>query len=315
MLGCNFFKRATVAPITRRQPFDEVFGGGHSGSYGGGIYLEDNSFYPVGVERYGRECVLNGHPSEITPVRREKEKAIFGGYIFFHYGHFILESTARLWARQFFPVEKYVFIAQENAKLYQQQIDCLKIFGNYEIIYDQAICYEDLIIPQPSFLMGKPIESKGALDYLRFKALDIKSDIFSGKKIYLSRGKINKRKCINEKDFDNRLNELGFLTVYPEEMSFYDQINIFNNAQLVVGMLGSSWHTLLFASPKDTSTRIYLDFRNNWGDSYGFIEEKTPGMVIYTKCLDRVSQDETGPYNADYSINIEMALDEIKRYI
>jgi capsular polysaccharide biosynthesis protein len=314
LIGCKFLKRATIAPIIRHQPFEEIFGGGHSGSYGGGIYMENNIFHPIGVERYGRECVLNGHPPEVVPVRHEKEKVIFGGYLFMHYGHFILESTARLWARQFFPVEKFVFIMQERASLYQQQIDCLKIFGNYEIVGDEAISYEDLIIPEPSFVMGKPISFKGSLDYLRYKFKSIKSEYFSGEKIYLSRSKINKRKCNNETDFENELRDLGFLILFPEEMTFYDQINIFNNAKVVVGLLGSSWHTLIFASPEINSTRIYLDFRNNWGDSYSFIEEQTQGKSVYSKCLIRLSHDNTGPYNADYSIDIPMALNEVKKY-
>jgi len=311
MLTCIFENKCIIAPFIRDNPFANTEGGRHDGRYGGGIYTE-NGFLSIGVERYSKECLLNGHPDLVLPDKKIEQTVIFGGYIFDHFGHFILESTARLWAKKFSPKNKFIFTSTKKA-LHSYQLEVLELFGDYEIVYRNSIFCNSLIIPSPSFIMGKPIQDMGANDYLReeFKRQVVNN--CSKKYIYLSRANQSKRKCINEIDFESELIKLGVKIVYPENLSFLEQIELFSNTSLIIGMLGSAWHTLLFASPNSSCKRIYLDFLDIWKASYKFIEEKSIGKMYRIKCMEPADQSILNPYNAKYLLNIGLAVSEIKK--
>jgi hypothetical protein len=312
----NFLKNVTCAPIISRQPYDTDFGGNFSGSFGGGIYSDKNIFIPIGVERYGRECLLNGHPESIESASKNIDKAIFGGYLFQQFGHFIIESTARLWARHYFPDLPIIFIQHSHrSTLYAQQQELLNIFGNFYIISDEAIKVRELILPTPSLVMGSPIVVE-ANDLIRKYIKPYTKSEFSGKRIYLTRRNIAKRPCLNEVAFIGALEKLSIEIIAPEDLSFMQQVDLFSNAELVVGLLGSAWHSLLFANPQKNCKRIYLDFLDHWGDTYKFIEDISDGSFGRCKCLIKTEETSTiNGYDAEYLIDIEMALNQIEIFI
>jgi len=313
MLTAIFEADCIVAPCIRNNPFPILDGGRHTGIYGGGIYTK-NGFLNIGVQRYGNECVLNGHPDFVQPTQTIDQQIIFGGYIFDHYGHFILESTARLWAKKYFQQCKFIFTSIEKRPLAKFQYEILERFGDYEIVYNDAIQCSSLVIPSPSFVMGNPIEEEIANNYLRQMLKPNVNDIFSKKNFYLSRAHQQKRRCVNEAEFEIGLEKLDINIVYPEELSFFDQVYLFSNASLIIGTLGSAWHTLLFASPKENCTRVYLDFLDTWGDTYKQVEDITAGEMFRIKCMNLYGgKDEGfGLYNSNFEIDIDLALDEIR---
>jgi capsular polysaccharide biosynthesis protein len=44
------------------------------------------------------------------------------------------------------------------------------------------------------------------------------------------------------------LSEFGIESVYPETMSFSDQVTMFNGAELIIGPSGAAWANTLFAT-------------------------------------------------------------------
>ena len=60
-------------------------------------YLADS-----GIKRFGRDQIK----APKIPQKRAKiqlDRAVFGGYLYDHYGHFLLESLARLWQPKEWP--------------------------------------------------------------------------------------------------------------------------------------------------------------------------------------------------------------------
>lgn len=67
-----------------------------------------------------------------------------------------------------------------------------------------------------------------------------------GSKIYISRGKAQKRKIINEEECILVLNKYGFKTVYFEDHSFEEQVKIASEAQFLISNHGAGLTNMLF---------------------------------------------------------------------
>ncbi|CAN5320769.1 hypothetical protein BH23BAC3_BH23BAC3_32980 [soil metagenome] len=69
------------------------------------------------------------------------------------------------------------------------------------------------------------------------------------RRIYISRAKAQRRKFLNEKDIWPILERLGFELVFMEEMSFSAQIEVMQQAEIVVALRGAAITNVLFCSP------------------------------------------------------------------
>lgn len=65
-------------------------------------------------------------------------------------------------------------------------------------------------------------------------------------KIYISRDKAMHRKVLNEAELTSFLSAEGFTTVYMEDHDFGKQVNIINNASVIVGVCGAGLSNILF---------------------------------------------------------------------
>jgi len=75
-----------------------------------------------------------------------------------------------------------------------------------------------------------------------------------GKRIYLSRD--TSKRNFNQKEIVEVLSEFNFLSIDPGKLSFSEQVNMFNNAEIIVGTTGSAWANILFCNP--SAKGLYL---------------------------------------------------------
>ena len=68
-------------------------------------------------------------------------------------------------------------------------------------------------------------------------------------RIYVSRGDANTRRVLNEDDIIQRLAQLGFEAITPGALNFSEQVDIFANASIVVGMHGAGLANIAFTRP------------------------------------------------------------------
>lgn len=69
------------------------------------------------------------------------------------------------------------------------------------------------------------------------------------KRIYLSRAYANHRKIINEEELLPILEKYGFERVFAEKLPFCEQVALFSQAELLLGMHGAG-HAHLFWMPR-----------------------------------------------------------------
>ena len=67
------------------------------------------------------------------------------------------------------------------------------------------------------------------------------------RRIFLSRSK--SERLYNQKAIEEIAAAFGFVIVHPETLSFRDQIQLFHNADCIVGPSGAAWSGILFSRP------------------------------------------------------------------
>ena len=133
----------------------------------------------------------------------------------------------------------------------QYRLDSLIPFGVREenIIYVDSplVLIEDFAMPSfmgPCFVNPKDEIAREIREiYHRFYNL---SRPKKGTRLYLSRVGASYRKVANESQVIDLLLSKGFSVVYPERLSFEQQVRLFAGAEIVVGLTGAAFNNMMF---------------------------------------------------------------------
>ena len=115
-------------------------------------------------------------------------------------------------------------------------------------------------------------------------------------RIFVSR-KSGSRKILNEIEVNEVLSDYGFQTIYPEELTFSEQVSIFHNAKIVVGTKGAAITNIIFCrsgvfllilSPSDFPDPFFWDLVSTRGINYGEIFCRTCGDDQHSAHVDFV---------------------------
>ncbi len=87
-----------------------------------------------------------------------------------------------------------------------------------------------------------------AVNYIREKLIKTHPVLQASKKVYFKRGDSSDRKIVNEDAIVDALKNKGFEIVDPGAMAIYDQINLVQQAAVIVGAHGAALSNLLFAN-------------------------------------------------------------------
>ena len=167
-----------------------------------------------------------------------------------HYGHWILEHALKLMylskIQDKFNV-RIKLIMEEGCPQWKLDILSHLGWGNDDIFYWQGrpVHVEQLIVPNYPF--GTQLEYKWLASRLS-KSHGVTINRVTQTRIYLSRDKLGSRCVANESELVQYLEANGFTTIYPEEMTIRAQIEVFTNAEIIVGPHGSAFTNLIYSS-------------------------------------------------------------------
>lgn len=149
----------------------------------------------------------------------------------------------------------------KEQKIYSETLSFFK-FGEIDYLPKESFTkIPELYIP--SYIAGTGNFNPKNLEKLRSIILpQIQAVKNSDDFIYISRAKSQKRHIENEKEVVTYLKELNFRIIYCEDYSFQEQVQIMNNAKLVVSIHGAALALLMFME-KGSSV---LEFRKK-GDA------------------------------------------------
>lgn len=188
------------------------------------------------------QLIVPGKPAGKT--EQLQGKYIFAGYLFPHFGHFLLESLANLWFIKRYPDVPIIWLGVHNQPdlndMNKQFIELYDIKNPIHVLTRQTRV-EELLVPRPGYLIHTRY-TKQQVEAL--KVLDA-PDTINGKKVWLSRSALDNGGIDNEGRLEEILDRNGWSIFHPEKHCIADQLNFIADAEIIAGMEGSAFHQLV----------------------------------------------------------------------
>lgn len=268
-------------------------------------------------------CKLN-IPSETVII---PEAIKIGGMFGFNYYHFTIQLLPK-----FFEIERIdqgvpilVDSSAMSIKTFREMIDICNVCNRKVISMSSEKKYmvkKLHYITNPNYLI--PNLKKGAIkidksavfypDYiikLRCLFLQHKANIESPRYVFISRRDATKRRPFNESACMSALRSLGFSEICPEKYSFFEQVAIFNNADIIVGGAGAAFTNILYCR-KNAKVLILKNYKSKFPDfsSIASILDLTL-LYLYDRKLGIRSEVKQGDEHKGYNIDVV----ELKRCV
>ncbi|BDG72003.1 hypothetical protein Rmf_19320 [Roseomonas fluvialis] len=189
-------------------------------------------------------------------LQQVSEPAIYGGIIVDHYGHFLLETLNRVWAMRCCPDRRTVWhVTGPTVRPWQREIAALLGFDfDAGIRVTQATAFQDLVAPEPGFVIGvgcspEQAEALGAFPARR---------PIPGRRIWVSRSLLpaHKGTLVGEDRLEAALQERGWLVFHPQLHGILTQLETMCDAEVIAGVEGSALHSLLLTRGLGAEVRI-----------------------------------------------------------
>lgn len=133
-------------------------------------------------------------------------------------------------------------------------------------------CNNLLAVDHPNLVNNNPSKSMKnipiwIIKWLRKKYIKNKlKDLSFPKRIFINRENdsvLERRKLINNQEIKKLLIELGFKIITLSDYTFQNQIKLFNNANLIVGLHGAGFANIIFSKPKTKIIELQSKYSGN----------------------------------------------------
>lgn len=187
----------------------------------------------------------------LPPVKRLSGTAIFGGYLFAHFGHFLWESLSRLYAiRQCARLPLVFMSPNDSLATWQSQVFKLLHVHNPIVLIKQPTEVEQLVMSAP----GATLPNEMHPDQINAlgTALPCPPPLPTpSPKVWLSRSRFLAAGLgggiDNETELEALLVARGWTILHPEHMPVQTQVRHLAAASHVAGFAGSAFHAALLA--------------------------------------------------------------------
>jgi len=235
-MAANFSPKLSLVRNARVMPFQ-----GTMDFFRSGVFDAKGRFYENSI------IADRAKPSELLPVTQKLSGTyIFGGYLFFHFGHFLLESLSRLYAIRQCRNYPIIFTSpnDKTAEAHKLLFKFLRV-DNEIVFQTEPVEVENLImadagsVVEPPFLFAEQVR---ALGIFRASGQEI-----ADRKIWLSRSKFKGGGLENEAEVEMELEAMGWTIVHPEELTYLEQAQLVSTSRQVAGLDGSAFYSALLA--------------------------------------------------------------------
>lgn len=174
------------------------------------------------------------------------QPCIFAGHFYLAYGHFLIETLSRLYFIRDLPPDYplvFCFSNMGSREMFAWQKELLEIYGlkNPLLQLKRPTLFSDIYIPPPGATLDGYILPE---QYAALQIQECKPE--PGTRLYISRSRVKGNGgCRNEAEIDSLLSGRGWSIMYPEQLSVREQASRLASAEIVFGISGSAWHSLL----------------------------------------------------------------------
>ncbi|MGI3784641.1 MAG: glycosyltransferase 61 family protein [Janthinobacterium lividum] len=183
-----------------------------------------------------------------APVTGPAEpEAIYAGPLYYHFGHFLLESLARTWYAQRHPEVPLVWAGQHSWQGFTMapwQSEILELLGltNPTRILVDPTRFDLLHVPDIGYRYDDRFHPEHAAFLGRYQG----PDQVPGSRLWLSRTKIDSEvRDLNGGATERWLTKEGWRIIHPEGVSVREQLDALGAAENVAGEEGSAFHAIV----------------------------------------------------------------------
>ncbi|WP_224815708.1 DUF563 domain-containing protein [Hasllibacter sp. MH4015] len=193
---------------------------------------------------------------------------LFGGLFYGHFGHFLCETTSRLWALdRLGPIAGIVFYPKQKLtherRQYRHQLPFFAAMGLTEDKVQirapqKPVIIDQIAVPPPGFGIEGMIE--GRPDYRAFMHENLGRGVAAGgaRKLYISRSRLPAKRgsVLLETLVEERMEKAGYAIFHPQDHDIADQIAAYKAATHIVSLDASSLHLAAMVVPAETKVAI-----------------------------------------------------------
>lgn len=234
-LGVEVVEDALLVPSASRSVYRGIDGA-----------VFDRKGAPVARSLLTRNWGEISHPPDISgldpsQIDRVEEPHVYGGYFFDHFGHFLLESLARLWITGDVGPLPVAWAAGDPPKRWQAEILSLLGIGGPMVFPRRPTIYRRLLVPDPGFRVQGAFHPRHA-EFL--SCFDTRREQGgNGERVWLSRGRVAPTmRSRGEAALQAELERRGWRVVHPQEHSVSGQLALLGQSSAVAGLEGSAFH-------------------------------------------------------------------------
>ncbi len=263
----------------------------------------------------GRYCELSrawirAGKSTPPPVLSADEKIeklsgshLFAGHMRGHFGHFLVESTARLWALDEVgdKIESVLYLPYRGSvKQTQRAMNGLRDFFRLLDInvplhtFGTPIEVERLYVPELGF--GWNERYAGSSAYRRFMRERLGGGVRpeGGEKLYISRAQLAAQRggVLGEAIIEENLARLGYEVFHPERHPIEVQIARYKAARQIVALDGSALHLAAFFMQPGEKVAIIL--RRSMANAADYVRQYRSFCNISPDIIDVIRMDWVG---------------------
>ena len=296
-------------------------GGGQFNGWKGGVYDRSGIVCESSLhDRHWTKVLVAYQPEEIDTddIEYISGEAVYGGVLFEHFGHFLLESTNRLWWPLREGFKGYVVFqnVDQNNRVSDHArrfFDLLNISSKV-ITVGRSVRFDRVIVPERAFVIQKRVFEEFRIPFLvagdACERLASPATVESGRLgLYLSRLNYQFRRSLGEEHLEDSFRKGGYDIVSMEALSLEHQIMTMRRYSTVAGIAGSAFHLMLFSERPKNATYILRDVTIN--SNYFMIDQLMSNNSVYI-----YNDSEHGPHvRREYGEDATLDLQKIHKYL
>lgn len=239
-------------------------------------------------------------PTAVIPknLARIEQPVLYLGELKRHYGHFLTDGMARLWALDRLPTDAPAFfhldpVTAMGVSYVGQVMEALGVPAERMIWPGQATIFSELVCPMPAIQLSLRVYQAFDRPHRWATRAVAPYGVAPRRPVYLSRRELGPghRGLLGEDELEARLEREGYLVVHPDRLTLADQIAVFNGDRPVVAPLGSSLHTVLFRI-KPRGQKLGVLTAPDVPGRFPLIDMVKANRTTYANCLTEVTEAE-----------------------
>lgn len=226
-------------------------------------YSSDGKVNTVTMRRWADDDPLpDSVPSELDLSQTatiHDDDVVWGGFLDGHYGHFLLESVARLWP--LLPGGELEGLSVVFANSPQQSFikDWLLAFGAKVVTLrrDELAYFRNVYVPDPAVRLRQWLSPEIRDIHMQMRAsLRIPHAVAEQRNAWLSRGELPRGMGANDEALLEWILAPYMQIVRPEKLSLAEQVQIIEVSDAIMGVIGSAFHSTLMALEPPVSVYV-----------------------------------------------------------